>query len=115
MSITICECGNFRPTPTYTKDQCPKCWRNQYSPEEHRKLYFAKPGRQPTVQPLKVLPCVHVGKPVPPPDGKDCRRRYYMCDAGYGVVCACQCSPAKCDKYAADSAELPSTVGRPNL
>lgn len=48
------------------------------------------------------LPCVHEGRPSPPPEGKPTTKSYLQCDAGLGVVCRCNCNPS-CKKYEAEA------------
>jgi len=53
------------------------------------------------------LPCVHIGRPMPPPDGRDRRQTWVLCEAGLGTVCLCQncgctCNE-KCPKYVAEA------------
>lgn len=52
------------------------------------------------------LPCIHEGRPAPPPPGRDIRRRWLHCEAGKGVVSQCQCN-VRCDCYEADSPDDP--------
>lgn len=49
--------------------------------------------------PIPLAHCIHEGPARPPPDKADVRRRYFLCEAGRGVVTACSCGPVKCPKY----------------
>lgn len=69
--------------------------------EFHRKLWGAPAP----------LPCVHEGRPSPPPPGRPVTRTYYQCDAGKGVVCKCDCGPGKCPLYRSeDDPGIPAGV-----
>lgn len=91
-------CGKARREP-FTADQCPICWINSWTREEHSRR--AAGGGADPVKKEYSFECIHVGKSAPPPEGRDVRKRYYQCEAGKGVVCACDCGP-KCDKYRPD-------------
>lgn len=55
------------------------------------------------------LPCIHQGSSAPPPPGRDVRKEWIHCDAGFGVVCkclncGCLCNES-CPGYVAESDE----------
>jgi|SRR6185503_2682201 len=57
------------------------------------------------------LPCIHIGRPMPPPEGRDRRPKWILCEAGLGVVCqctdcGCTCNES-CPKYEADEGSTP--------
>lgn len=59
------------------------------------------------------LPCIHEGRPSPPPPGKDPRKQWHHCEAGLGAVCRCECN-AKCIKYTPEEVEVPTVSTVPD-
>lgn len=53
--------------------------------------------------------CANRGRPSPPPPGGSAQKTWYHCDAGYGVVCRCTCSPL-CRGYEAAAPPEPEPV-----
>lgn len=88
-------CGRFQKTLRLQRGDCPRCWAHS----KHSKAVRAISSE---VAKRITLPCVHVGKPAPPPAGHDVRKTYYECEAGKGVVCQCNCGSA-CDRYVPES------------
>ena len=73
---------------------------------EHRQKLLSRPVPTPAPPPTRLsLPCVHEGRPVPPPQGQSVVRSYLECEKGRGVggvVCRCVCN-SKCPQYEPDS------------
>lgn len=59
----------------------------------------------------EVAPCGRRGAGCPPPPGQSPLKTWYQCDAGFGVVCQCECGPA-CTRFVADGPATgsPATV-----
>ena len=50
--------------------------------------------------------CEHLGYSTSPPEGESVAKSCFYCEAGkgkQGKVCKCNCSPAKCNSYQANS------------
>jgi hypothetical protein len=88
----LCEHGSpVRPGKPFTLDQCRVCWIN--SGGDRTKKVAKEPEAE----------CDHLGKPVPPPAGKDVRKVWRLClhpakPLG-AVVCGCVGCGRKCSGY----------------
>lgn len=109
MSVTlVCDkgadggpCGNAI-VGRKTAGQCARCWISM--PENRGLSTTAVPLVSKRRVPLPLSPCVHVGRPMPPPNGSSTLRTYFFCDARLEVVTRCACG-SKCSKYLPETSE----------